>query len=588
MRPLLALVITAIHISAAPAQNTQWASRVISFSSEASPVEFSSQQILGKPNVLPQIEINPNAWSPGKAKKEQYISVGFSEPMYIKQTAIAEAYNSSALRDVIAIDISNQEHLLYSLTPKHSPQKGRLFNFFISETEYEVMGLKLVFDGEIYGGEIYIDAVAISNSDVPIRVSVDRLNTVKNGLEIKALGKNVNSNQSELRPLLSPDGKTLYFSRKFYHGNIKGNKDEEDIWESKWDADLQAWAPATNAGTSLNSDGKNFVNAVSPNGNSTLLILGSDYESKRLKPGISISNSTPDGWSKPVTMPFYSDPGIKGDFDFTLSSDRKIIIFAVKKAQSHGGKDLFVSFLQRSGVWSEPLNLGPDVNSVSEESAPFLAADGETLYFSSTGFSGFGGSDVYVAKRLDTSWKRWSEPQNLGSEINSESDEKYFNIPPNSQFAYMSRYLTDDNADVFSIKLPIFEEVQLLATRTTESDNQIIEELPDFGNINFKSNQAMLFQETYESLNDLILILKNNSQIRIEISSHTDNIGSEEDNLMLSKQRAEAIFGYLTQTGNIESTRIELKWFGESNPVVTNNTEEGRLKNRRVEFTIKR
>ncbi len=65
----------------------------------------------------------------------------------------------------------------------------------------------------------------------------------------------------------------------------------------------------------------------------------------------------------------------------------------------------------------------------------------------------------------------------------------------------------------------------------------------------------MLFQETYESLNDLIFILKDNPQICIEISSHTDDIDSEEDNLMLSKQRMEATFGYLAQTGNIDGTR---------------------------------
>ena len=97
------------------------------------------------------------------------------------------------------------------------------------------------------------------------------------------------------------------------------------------------------------------------------------------------------------------------------------------------------------------------VNTAGEESAPFLASDDKTLYFSSNGFSGYGGSDVYVTKRLDDTWTKWSEPENLGPEINSPLEDLFFNIPAASEFAYYSRGVSETNTDIFRVKLPILK-----------------------------------------------------------------------------------------------------------------------------------
>jgi outer membrane protein OmpA-like peptidoglycan-associated protein len=115
-----------------------------------------------------------------------------------------------------------------------------------------------------------------------------------------------------------------------------------------------------------------------------------------------------------------------------------------------------VSFSKNDSTWSEPLNLGKTVNTASEEEAPFLAADNKTLYFSSKGFSGYGGSDLYRSIRLDDTWTKWSEPENLGPEINSKFDDLFFNIPSNSDFGYFSKGVADNNVDIFRLKLPPF------------------------------------------------------------------------------------------------------------------------------------
>ena len=555
-------LICLLHLSGlSRGQNVQWASRVIEFSAEASSVQFSSNQILGAPDVLPKTEMSANAWSPGSSKREHFISVAFNQPMAIKQTAVAEAFNAGALKEVYAIDEKGDEILLITLSPSKIDLPGRMFNFFMEETDYTVTGLKLVFDGKMYQGRFFIDAVAISDSEIPIRPQVETISNVRSDIEVKPLTTNVNSPADELRPLLSPDGKTLFFSRTNSQENTGGKDDPEDIWLSAWLEEQGEWAPAQNIGQPLNNANKNFINALSANGNSTLMVLGS--EANRKNSNLSVSMYTNGQFTSPVDLPFSSELGLK-DFDFTLSYDRRVIIFAALKADTYGAKDLYASFLLPSGTWSEPLNLGPLVNSVSDELSPFLSTDNRTLYFSSEGYSGYGGTDIYSSTRLDNSWQNWSGPRNLGPEINTSFDEKHFTIPLNSEYAYMSRFNKDGNADVYSIKLPLFEAVSAPSPVETPTIT--------FENINFGSNKAMLLSESFDQLDDVIAFMNENLSTDIVISSHTDNVGNEDDNLMLSKQRAEAIFDYLTETGKILGTRIKIEWFGESMPLDTNET----------------
>ena len=91
---------------------------------------------------------------------------------------------------------------------------------------------------------------------------------------------------------------------------------------------------------------------------------------------------------------------------------------------------MYVSFQMTDGRWSEPLNLGKDINTKNVENGPFLAADDETLYFSSNGYSGYGAADIYLSRRLDDTWQRWTRPENLGNKINSDEEDIFFNIPP--------------------------------------------------------------------------------------------------------------------------------------------------------------
>ena len=655
------------------AQKLQWASKVIEFSSELTNVQFSAEQALGKPNVLPAGGQSPNAWSPDKPGRKEFIKLGFPNPMSIRQIAIAESHNPSAIFRILVYDEAGKEYLVNTLNPMVVPLKGRMLNLFVEQTPYKVTAVKLEFDGAAIPDYFAIDAVAISDSNYPIIADIPKMQLLASGIVIEALDKNVNSEYSELNPLLSPDGKTLYFSRKNHPGNIGGVTDKEDIWYSELDS-TGHWELAKNLGPEFNNESPNFVSAiqsVTPDGKTAIMLVGNKYlPNGKMIAGVSVSTNVGGQWSKPIPLNITNDYNYNEKANYFLTNNRQTLILSVEREDSRGDRDLYVSFMQPDSMWTEPLSLGEVVNSAGEESAPFLAADNKTLYYSSKGFSGYGGSDIYVSRRLDDTWTTWSEPENLGPEINSPAEDLFFNIPAASEYAYYSRGVGDTNTDIFRVKLPIVKnpepwvlvkgkivdattgkpmgakiiyerlpdgkemgitqanpetgeyeirlpgghlygvraeakdklsENQNLDLRNIAADQTI--EHKDFNldpirvaaveenisivlnNIFFDFDKAVLKPESFPELNRIIEVMKGKSGMQIEIAGHTDNTGTGAYNLSLSERRAKAVITYLAEKG-IPASRLKVVFFGESKPAATNDTIEGRKKNRRVEFKI--
>ena len=440
-------------------QQVQWASKVIEFSSELTPVQYSAQQALGKPNVLPAGGQNPNAWTPDKPKRTEFIKLGYANPIQIRQIAIAESYNPRALFKVYIYDETGREYLIHTLNPMAVPKKAMLRNIFVEKTPYKVSAVKLEFDGKALPDYFSLDAVAISDSGYPIIADIDLPDLLSKGLVVEQLDKNVNSDYSELNPLLSPDGKTLYFSRRNHPENIGGVNDKEDIWYSELGQDGK-WTLAKNMGPKFNNASPNFVNAVSaatPYGKSVLLVLGNRYEKNgKMLAGVSVSNNIGGSWTDPKPLTIEDDYNFNEKANYFLTNTRKVLLMSIEREDSRGGRDLYVSFAKNDSLWSKPMNIGAVVNTAGEETAPFLASDDKTLYFSSNGFSGYGGADVYISKRLDDTWTNWSTPENMGPDINTKLDDLFFNIPSTSDYAYYSRGVTEDNIDIFRVKMPLF------------------------------------------------------------------------------------------------------------------------------------
>ena len=104
-------------------------------------------------------------------------------------------------------------------------------------------------------------------------------------------------------------------------------------------------------------------------------------------------------------------------------------------------------------------------------------------------------------------------------------------------------------------------------------------------NIFFETGKSTLKVESYPELNRVVKLMKENSSMTLEISGHTDNVGSNDANLKLSQNRAQSVVNYLTLNG-LDAKRLSAKGYGETIPLSTNETEKGMALNRRVEFKI--
>lgn len=673
MRRFIAFVIFSVTVhSVAHSQIVQWGSKVIDFSSELTPVQYAAKQILGKPNVLPAGGQNPNAWTPDKPKRKEFIKIGYDNPIQIEQIAIAESYNPSGLVNVYLYDQADREYPVHTFNPMSIPLQGRMLNVFVEKTPYKVAAVKLEFDGAALPDYFSIDAVAISDSHYPIIANISIPELLSKGLIVERLDENVNSDFSELNPLLSPDGKTLYFSRRNHPENMGGVTDKEDIWYSELGPDGK-WTLAKNMGPKFNNENPNFINAVSatPDGKSVIILLGNKYQEKgKMVAGVSMSDNLNGTWSDPKPLNIENDYNFNEKANYFMANTRKALLMSVERDDSRGDRDLYVSFQKNDSLWTAPLNLGDNINTAGEESAPFLASDNVTLYFSSNGFSGFGGADVYMTKRLDDTWTNWSAPENMGPDINTKLNDLFFNIPSTSEYAYYSREVAIDNADVYRVKLPVFMSPEpivvvrgkLIDSKTGEpiAAKIIYEQLPEgkeigiaqsnpetgeyeihlpggymygvraeseghissnqnldltkvtkdgvinsqdmrldpielakiepdatisLNNIFFDFDMSTLKAESFPELNRIVKLMNERPTLEVEISGHTDATGPEEYNMGLSKRRAQSVVRYLTDK-EIAETRIKVSYFGETKPIESNATIEGRRKNRRVEFKI--
>jgi OOP family OmpA-OmpF porin len=466
------VLLSFVGIAGAQAQVVQWADKVLDFSTELTSGQYAAQQALGKPNVISDASgrltggQSPSAWTPDRPNRKEFLKLGFANPIQIQQVAIAESHNPSALYRVLAYDVAGNEYELMTLNPQVVPLKSRMLNIFVEKTSFKVAAIKLEFDGAAVGEYFAIDAVAISDSKYAIIPEISKPELLAAGLTVEGLDENVNSEYSELNPLLSPDGKTLYFSRKNHPENVGGVTDKEDIWYSELDS-TGHWKLAQNL-TPLNNPGPNFINyisSVTPDGKSAIVLLGNQYSEKgKMLAGVSVSTNVGGNWTKPAALKITDDYNFSEKVNYFMANNRRTLLMSVEREDSEGDRDLYVSFQNTDSSWTKPLNLGKNVNTASEESSPFLAADDKTLYFSSKGFSGYGGSDIYMSKRLDDTWTSWSEPENLGPEINSPQEDVFFNIPANSDYAYYSRGITETNTDIYRVKLPIMNSPELWVT----------------------------------------------------------------------------------------------------------------------------
>jgi outer membrane protein OmpA-like peptidoglycan-associated protein len=248
---------------------------------------------------------------------------------------------------------------------------------------------------------------------VSVQTAMDDVNIAEN-LKIKNMGPSINTDKDEYWPGMPFSGDRFVFTRRL--GGTGNAVLQEDFFMS--DLRDTAWGKAYPAPGDINTPENEGTLSVKADGSAL-------YYTRCNQPGglgscdLYVSDLDGRGWKRgnnlgsPVNGPAW-------DCQPAISGDGHTLIFASSRPGGYGGKDLWVSYLSQ-GKWSMPKNMGPAINTRDDDDAPFLHYDGATLYFSSLGHQGFGGSDIFMS-RLGTDGQ-WSTPENLGSGLNTPHDE---------------------------------------------------------------------------------------------------------------------------------------------------------------------
>jgi outer membrane protein OmpA-like peptidoglycan-associated protein len=260
-------------------------------------------------------------------------------------------------------------------------------------------------------------------------------------LEKSRLGPGVNSRGAEFRPIISADGQTLYFTRN--RGEEAGG---EDIYFST--KHRRTWQTADNVGPPISTPGHEMMLDISSDSNKMTLM--GNYSGSFGGGDIFYAERGKKCWSEikhypgPINTEYFdSDAMLPADGRTLLFvSDRpgNVGAFKPKETLFHGSyagnTDIYV-YVETGAGEGKLTNLGPVINTPYAEYSPYLHPDGKTLFFSSSGHYGLGGLDVFVATRQsDSSWTEWSEPVNLGKQINGPYNDWGFQITTGGDLAY--------------------------------------------------------------------------------------------------------------------------------------------------------
>lgn len=350
---------------------------------------------------------------------------------------------------------------------------------------------------------------------------------------LENLGSEINSVFDEMNPIVSADGKTLFFCRSNHPENIGGKKDNGDIWYSVKNEEGH-WQLPLNLGAPLNNALKNDMAGVSPDGNRIYLHHIYSEDGKSQKPGISFSSKTQSGWTSPEKLDvpyFYNASNHQSAF---ITKDENVLIMSLESYGTFGAEDLYVSFKLPSGNWTEAMNLGSVINTPNQELAPFLAEDNVTLFFISNGRKGLGSKDIYKTKRLDETWKNWSDPENLGPTVNSEGMELFYFQDPLAEYTYIvSTKNSNGYSDIHRMKIRNEDQPAPEIASLTSAQISYVEEYED-----------PLFQEP-----DTVIVFKFDSEpvnIEEEVEEAVEVVESKiEKNLVIEGK----IFNKQSQKG---------------------------------------
>jgi outer membrane protein OmpA-like peptidoglycan-associated protein len=506
--------------------------------------------------------------------------------------------NINSVYDDYAPVISNDESIMYYTSRRRNEEKSK----------------RSVIDDKFF-------------EDIYFSESKDKKWALSERFSPKVLGK---KNKTHIAVIgISPTKDIVYL--------YKGKEKSGDLFYTEYKEEKEKWTKPKPL-KKFNSKNRETSIAMTSDGNTIYFISSNEKDSHGGTDIYYSRKDVKDKWSKPVNIgntinTFWDETGI------SLSSNDSVLYFSSQGHNSMGGYDIFKSELQDVNLWSKPENLGYPVNTPNDDVFYRELGDGKTAYYATNRESGLGGMDIFKVIYLGSEKEMvvGSLYQDLIG-ILQPTDDIYFEKPKALDIdtrLLMRGFVTDsenkepvkakielidqesnesvavaicDSTGNYQIRIPeakkygidinaagylMFLDVLDLASSTY--DEVIVRnfelERVEVGakvilkNIYFETGKATLLPESFVTLNSVVRLLENNPTLRLEISGHTDNVGSEKFNMKLSNERAKSCVSYLIKNGIAES-RLEYAGYAFKFPVAPNNTSEGRAQNRRVEFKI--
>ena len=424
----------------------------------------------------------------------------------------------------------------------------------------------------------------------------------------------INSRLNEGAPALSADGQILIFTacELYRDGNYGPNRQglgSCDLFFAKKKG--PTWSQPINMGNPINSNNWETQPSFSSDGKTVYFVRGDVTREGIKNQDIYMSRLSENGyWEQPVKLSNKINTSGREESVF-IHPDNQTLYFSSDGHIGMGGLDIYVSRRDEKGEWGDPVNLGYPINTFGDENSLLVGAKGDMAYFASNRDGGFGGLDIYsfdLPQNIRPKMVTFMKGKVFNSESKAPLEAKFELIDLETGKTVVESFSNPGNGE-FLVTLPVNKNYALNASKSGYlfySENFSLKETGSAAkptrrdvplkpikegekvvlkNVFYATASAELKPESKVELDKLIKLLDKNKTMKIEISGHTDNVGDDNSNFILSQNRANAVYNYLIEQ-KIPSDRLTFKGYGKTQPIADNNTEEGRAQNRRTEFMV--
>jgi outer membrane protein OmpA-like peptidoglycan-associated protein len=319
--------------------------------------------------------------------------------------------------------------------------------FFLAETDFELDDFE---NAKLYYNQFLkftrINPTQKEEAIFKLKCVDFAVNAKKNpkNIQFKNMGPAINSENFEYFPSITADENYFLFTRRLPCADCPGGKYQEDLFLSKSD-NKGEWSGAS-AIQELSSMGNEGAPSISADGNYMFITMSQEMGGSYMgglaqglgSCDIFYTQKVNGRWIKPVNLgPKINSASWESQPSF--SSDGKTLYFVRGTPQRNGvvkGIDIYYSVVDADGKFSQAVRLPSNINTDKDEESVFIHPDNQTLYFSSRGHVGMGGSDIFMSKRNADG--TWGDPVNLGSPINTSKDENSLLVSPSGRLAYFA------------------------------------------------------------------------------------------------------------------------------------------------------